>query len=137
MSAKPTSVDSHVRPNSKILPLQHLFLSAAQLKWKQSQHPKIYSVDLPDGSRLIPFIKPVLGRDYIHAPESPVITVGCIGILLHFERVVLDIVNSWEDDPLSVFFDPGKRWLHPGNRNSNKVLYSHSLLPSPLSNLTK
>lgn len=51
--------------------------------------------DLPDGSRLIPFIEPVLRWDYVHAPEAPVVAVGCVGVLLHFKSVVLDIVNGW------------------------------------------
>lgn len=51
--------------------------------------------DLPDGSRLIPFVEPVLRWDYVHAPEAPVVAVGCVGVLLHFKGVVLDVVNRW------------------------------------------
>lgn len=70
----------------------------------------------PDGRRLIAAVQPVLGRDDVHAPEAPVVAVGRAGVLLHLERVVLDVINGWQDDPPAVLPDPRKGGLGPARR---------------------
>ena len=70
----------------------------------------------PDGRRLVAAVQPVLGRDDVHAPKAPVVAVGCAGVLLHLERVVLDVVDGWQDDPPAVLPDPRKGGLGPARR---------------------
>lgn len=70
----------------------------------------------PDGRRLVAAVQPVLGRDDVHAPKAPVVAVGRAGVLLHLERVVLDVVDGWQDDPPAVLPDPRKGGLGPARR---------------------
>lgn len=76
-----------------------------------------YGVDrwmpLPDGGSLISFVQPILRWDDVHAPESPVVAMSCISILLHLEGVVLDIIYRREDYPSVIFFHSGEDRLSP------------------------
>lgn len=67
----------------------------------------------PDGGSLISFVQPILRRNDIHAPESPVVSVSCIGVLLHLKRVVLDIIYRRKDYPSVIFFHSGEDRLRP------------------------
>lgn len=70
-------------------------------------------VGLPDRGGRVPLVPPLLGRVDVHAPQLPVVAVARVLIALHLERVVLDVVDGGEDDPLAVFFDSGQNRLGP------------------------
>lgn len=132
LQTHPCSPVSFYHPCTKPIALLHLNCPLADwgdgdvvsTKWQRVG-------DLPDGCWLVPFIEPVLWWDDVHAPEAPVVAMGCIGVLLHFKCVVLDVVDCWQDDPLSVFFDPGKRRFHPENNKDSKMFCSHPVIPGP------
>lgn len=67
----------------------------------------------PDGGSLISFIQPILWRNDVHAPESPVVAVSCISVLLHLKCVVLDIIYRRKDYPGVIFFHSGEDRLRP------------------------
>ena len=67
----------------------------------------------PDRGRLIALIQPILGGDDVHAPQAPVVAVGSVGVLLHFKRVVLDVVDGGKDDAAVVLFHPGQDGFGP------------------------
>jgi len=52
-------------------------------------HQLIHS---PDRGCLIPLVQPLLWRDDVHTPQTPVVSVGSVGILLHLKVVVFDVV---------------------------------------------
>lgn len=67
----------------------------------------------PDWGRLIALVQPLLRRDDVHAPEAPVVAVGRIGVLLHLERVVFDVVYGGQDDAGVVLLHPGQNRFGP------------------------
>lgn len=67
----------------------------------------------PDGGSLIALIQPILRRNDVHAPESPVVAVSCVGVLLHLKRVVLDIIYRGKDYPSVIFFHSGEDRVRP------------------------
>ncbi len=73
----------------------------------------IREVGLPDGSRYIPFVPPLFGRVDVHAPQLPVVAVARVLVALHLKRVVLDVVDGRQNDPLVVLFYSGQNWLGP------------------------
>ena len=72
----------------------------------------------PDGRRLVALVQPLLGGADVHAPEAPVVAVRAVGVLLHLERVVLDVVDGREDDPPVVVLDPAQNRLGPGRKKN-------------------
>lgn len=67
----------------------------------------------PDRGRLIALVQPLLRRDDVHAPQPPVVAVGSVGVLLHLERVVFDVVYGGQDDAGVILLHPGQNWLGP------------------------
>ena len=67
----------------------------------------------PDRGRLITLVQPFLRRDDVHAPQTPVVAVGRVGILLHLERVVLDVVYGRQDDAGVILLHPGQDGFSP------------------------
>lgn len=72
-----------------------------------------YFVDLPDGRGGVALVPPLFGRVDVHAPQLPVVAVARVLVALHLERVVLDVVDGGQDDPLAVLFDSGQNRLGP------------------------
>lgn len=68
---------------------------------------------LPDRGGLISFIQPILGRNDVHAPQTPVVSVSGVSVLLHLEGVVFDVIYGRQDDPSALFFYPGQDRLRP------------------------
>lgn len=68
----------------------------------------------PDWRGLVAAVQPVLGRHDVHAPEPPVVAVGGAGVLLHLERVELDVVDGGQHDAPAVLPDPREGGLGPG-----------------------
>lgn len=67
----------------------------------------------PDGERGVAGVPPVFRGADVHAPQLPAVPVGGVLVALHFEVVLLDVVDGGEDDPLPVFLDAGKDRLGP------------------------
>ena len=67
----------------------------------------------PDRGCLIALVQPFLRRDDVHAPQTPVVAVGGVGILLHLERVVLDVVYGGQDDAGVILLHPGQDGFSP------------------------
>lgn len=81
---------------------------------------------LPDGGGLVSFIQPILRRDYVHAPQAPVVAVSRVSVLLHLEGVVFDVIYRRQDDPSPVFFYPRQDRLGPEReKNNNDVTLSY------------
>lgn len=76
---------------------------------------------LPDGGGLISFIQPILGRNDVHAPQAPIEPMSGVGILLHLEGVVFDVVDGRQDDPCALFFNPGQDWLRPEDEGEKQT----------------
>lgn len=67
----------------------------------------------PDRGRLIALVQPFLRRDDVHAPQPPVVAMGSVGILLHLERVVLDVVYGRQDDARVILLHSGQNGFSP------------------------
>lgn len=72
----------------------------------------------PDGERGISGVPPVFWGADVHAPQLPAVPVGGVLVALHFEVVLLDVVDGGEDDPLPVFLDAGQNGLSPAKQRS-------------------
>lgn len=83
----------------------------------------------PDGERGVAGIPPVFRGADVHAPQLPAVPVGGVLVALHFEVVLLDVVDGGEDDPLPVFLDAGKDRLGPAKAEkspSNSASSGHA-----------
>lgn len=78
----------------------------------------------PDRGRLIALVQPLLRRDDVHAPQSPVVAVGSVGVLLHLERVVLDVVDGGQDDARVILLHPGQNGFGPLDEKRHRVKYA-------------
>lgn len=76
----------------------------------------------PDGGGLVAPVQPLLRRDDVHAPETPVVAVGGVGVLLHLERVVLDVVDGRQDDAGVILLHAGQDGLGPGEGGKRREL---------------
>lgn len=76
----------------------------------------------PDRGRLITLVQPFLRRDDVHAPQTPVVAVGRVGILLHLERVVLDVVYGGQDDAGVILLHPGQDGFSPSDWEKTQEL---------------
>lgn len=76
----------------------------------------------PDRSRLIALVQPLLRRDDVHAPQPPVVAVGGVGVLLHLERVVFDVVYGGQDDAGVILLHPGQNGLGPCGGDKRRKL---------------
>lgn len=68
---------------------------------------------LPDGSRYVALVPPLFGRADVHAPQLPVVAMARVLVALHLERVVLDVIDGGQNDPLVVLFYSGQNRLGP------------------------
>lgn len=78
----------------------------------------------PDRGRLIALVQPLLRGDDVHTPQAPVVAVGSIGILLHLEGVVLDVVYGRKDDTAVIFFHPGQNRFRPSAKTNRRQMHS-------------
>lgn len=76
-------------------------------------------VGSPDGSRYVSVIPPLFGRVDVHAPQLPVVAVARVLVALHLERVVLDVVDGGQNNPLVVLFYSGQNRLGPDGGRIN------------------
>ena len=76
----------------------------------------------PDRGCLIALVQPLLRRDDVHAPQSPVVAVGGVGVLLHLKRVVLDVVYGGQDDAGVILLHPGQNRFSPVDLEKRKKL---------------
>lgn len=67
----------------------------------------------PDRGCLIALVQPLLRRDDVHTPQSPVVAVGSVGVLLYLKRVVLDVVYGGQDDAGVVLLHTGQNRFSP------------------------
>lgn len=75
----------------------------------------------PDGGRLVALIQPLMRRDDVHTPQSPVVAVCGVGVLLHLERVVLDVVYGGEDDARVILLHPCQDGFSPLDKREREV----------------
>lgn len=71
------------------------------------------SSHLPNGSRHVSLVPPLLGGIDVHAPKLPVVAVARVLVALHLECVVLDVVDGRQDDPPVILFYSGQNWFCP------------------------
>ncbi len=81
-------------------------------------------VCLPDGSGYVPLVPPLFGRIDVHAPQLPVVAVAWVLVALHLKRVVLDVIDGGQNNPLVVLFDSGQNRLGP-EKNVNTSTLTH------------
>ena len=67
----------------------------------------------PDRGRLIALVQPLLRGVDVHAPQSPVVPMGSVGVLLHLKCVVLDVVNGRQDDASVILLHPSQNGFSP------------------------
>lgn len=70
---------------------------------------------MPNGSRRISLLPPLLGRVDVHAPQLPVVAVAGVLVALHLKCIVLDVIDGGKNNPLVVLFYSGQDWLGPVN----------------------
>lgn len=75
---------------------------------------RVTATSSPDGGGLVAPVQPLLRRDDVHAPETPVVAVGGVGVLLHLEGVVLDVVYGRQDDAGMILLHAGQDGHGPG-----------------------
>lgn len=75
----------------------------------------------PDRGRLIALVQPLLGGDYVHAPQSPVVPMCSIGVLLHLKRVVLDVVDGGQDNAGVILLHPSQDGFNPLRKKKLRV----------------
>lgn len=88
-------------------------------------HVPTDEADLPDRSGYVPLIPPLFGRVDVHAPQLPVVAVARVLVALHLERVVLDVVDGGQDDPLVVVLYSGQDRLGP-EQSVNTHMYTRT-----------
>lgn len=79
----------------------------------------------PDRGRLIALVQPLLRGDDVHAPQSPVVPMGSVGILLHLKCVVLDVVDGGQDDAGVILLHPSQNGVSPERRREAEAKSKH------------
>lgn len=74
----------------------------------------------PDRGCLIALVQPLLWRDDVHTPQPPVIAMGGVSVLLHFKRVVLDVVYGGQNDAGVILLHPGQNRFSPLDQKKEK-----------------
>lgn len=72
----------------------------------------------PDRGCLIALVQPLLWRDDVHTPQSPVVAMGSVGILLNLKCVVLDVVYGGQNDAGVIFLHPGQNRFGPSEKKT-------------------
>lgn len=67
----------------------------------------------PDRGSFIALVQPLLWWDDVHAPQSPVVAMGSVGVLLDLESVVFDVVYSRQDNAGVILLYPSENRFSP------------------------
>lgn len=75
--------------------------------------PCVCVYSLPNGCGGVPVIPPLFGGVDVHAPQLPVVAMARVLVALQLKRLMLDVIDGGQDDPLVVLFDSGQNRLSP------------------------